>query len=154
MKINGIKLNAPLKTKIAVYKANKSLEKAGNKNISILQNKRGDVALLAYDTPEHDELVVSQIIRADGTETMSFYKKYPLQGFGKPYMKIVETWDKHKNDLTFNKQTTFQYNGYSKVPEVISTMYTDKDTCDGVEIVKKYPFSVYSKIFQRPETEE
>jgi hypothetical protein len=147
-KINNIHI--PLKTMIQVQKEKRFLKKAGNKEIVTTANKNGDVAILAFNNPQHDELILSHVIKKDGSQTVSYYntseKKYRT-----PFVKVIETYDKLKNNIIFNKQSTIKYNGTSKIPEEVSTMYSDKDGCDGVEIKQKFPFKEYSKHFQKPQ---
>lgn len=148
LKINNVRV--PLKTMIQVQKEKRFLQKAGNKEIVTTANKNGDVVLLAYTSPKRDELVLSHVIKKDGSQTVSYYTTSEKQ-YRTPFVKRVETFDKIKNNIIFNRQTVTKYNGTSKIPEEVSTMYSDKDGCDGVDIDTKYPYREYAKHFKRPQ---
>ena len=148
MKINGIKI--PLKTMFQVQKEKKALHRNDNKEIVTTANKNGDVVILSYNDSSHTDLHYARLIRNDGSETVKFYNTSEKK-YRQPYVRSIETWDKYKDNLIFNKQTDIQYNGSSRIPEIISTMYSDKDGCDGVKIERKFPYSEYIKQFQRPQ---
>ncbi len=147
-KINSVHI--PLATRYKILKEKHHLRTIGHENFKTLANKRGEAVLLTYSTPEHDELLIANVYKPDGTETISFYKTRSEKGYRKPYQKVIETWDKVKNNLTFKKETIIQYNGISKIPEVISTMYSDNKMDNGVEIVRTFPFQKYAEHFKRP----
>ena len=147
-KINGVQI--PLKTIIQVNKEKKHLKAVGNKYIATGANKNGDVVILSYNDSQNKDLKYAHVIRKDGTESVSYYTTSDKQ-YRSPYVKKIETWNKVKNNLTFNNQVTIQYNGTSKIPESVSTMYIDRDGGDGVEINTRYPYREYAKHFQKPQ---
>ncbi|MBQ4123719.1 hypothetical protein IJD44_08395 [bacterium] len=131
----------PLKTKLTAHKAKKDLKKQGFDNFLVKTNNNGDIAILGYKTPKCDELVIANIIKADGKQTLKTYHSFPQTEKGAPYGKIIEVWDKVKDSLIFNKRVTVQYRD-SKTPEVISTMYSDANCDDGVVIINKFPAQI------------
>ncbi len=147
-KINNVQI--PLKTMIKLQKQKHHLRGLGYSNFATTANKNGDVALLTYNDPQHDELHMANVIKHDGKESISFYNTSEKK-YRSPYVKEIETWDRVKDNLVFNRLTKIVYNGFSKVPESISTMYLDKDGGDGVQIENKFPFKEYSKRFQKPQ---
>ncbi len=147
-KMNSV--NIPIKTMIQVQKEKYCLKKSGNKNIVTTANKNGDIILLSYNSPKHDELSLAQVIGKDGKQTLTYYRSSE-KGYRKPYLKVIETWDKLKDHIVFNKTTYLYYNGTSKIPEKISTTFADNDGGDGVEIVQRFPLEEYSKHFKRPQ---
>ncbi|MBQ9245687.1 hypothetical protein IJ182_05410 [bacterium] len=153
--INKTGVNIPIKTRYQAHKTEKRFQKSGYSNVVKSVNNNGDIAILGYKgIPDKDELVAASVINPDGKETLKLYKTVMLdskEARYPRYSRIIETWDVVKNNLIFKKHTTMQYNGYSAVPEVISTMYNDDNDCDGVKIVRKYPYREYSKCFQKPE---
>ena len=150
MKINNIGVHLPLLKRIKVRHIENDIKSRGYKNIETAVNKNGDVAVLVYSSPAKDELLVADILKRDGKEQVKCYKKSEKE-YGRPNYRVIETWDKVKNNLIFNKSVTLQYKHFSSIPEVISTTYTDKDGSDGVEIVRKFPYKEYEKCFQRPQ---
>ncbi len=147
-KINNVRI--PLKTMMQVQQEKRFLKRAGNKNIVTTANKNGDVAILSYNNPQHDELIYSYVVNKDGKETVAYYNTSEKK-YRSPYIKTIQVFDKIKNNLIFNRQTVIKYNGTSKIPERIATTYIDKDGDDGVLRKRSYPLEEYSKHFQRPQ---
>lgn len=147
-KINKITDNIPLKMRMRANSVKRQMKKNGCKNIVVSSNKKGEVAVLAYGSPEHDELVMSNIIKPDGKETFNIYRiKKNLNG----YTKIIETWDRIKNNLIFNKVTRFNYKNPYSIPESVTITYTDANLDDGVKIIRKFPLEKYMEKFKRPQ---
>lgn len=126
-----------LKMRYRAYKTEKELKNKGFHNLERKVNKKGECAILGWKTPDKDELVVSALIKPDGSSSISQYKLYTNEETGYK-AKVIYTWDKVKDSYVFNKVTEFFY-GKAKAPEMIKTMYSDKDSWDGVEFDYKYP---------------
>ena len=110
-------------------------------------NKKGTAAVLGYVNQGNQGLVISNAISPDGKQLIKTYDTFFKEGTNTPFQRIIETWEKLKKQVVFKERTTIQYDS-SKIPSMVSTMKLDKG-CDGVEIVTKYPFEKYAKIFQK-----
>lgn len=139
--------NIPFKLRKQVRQTKKELEKAGHSNLCIRTNKNGDIAILGYKTPNHDELVISSLIKPDGRQTITNYITYPPQEPQNLTTKVIEIWNKIGKEYTFNSRTTMQFKN-SKMPEVISTMYSDANSDDGVKIVTRFPRKEFIEKYQ------
>ena len=126
LKINHDTPKIPLNMRMKVNKAKKELKKSGYDNFDVKVNKQGTTAILGYKTPEHDELVISNVIKPDGRQLITTYKTFPeKRKYKEPYTKIIETYDKQKDGSgIFNKRVTMRYNGFSKIPEMLSMFKT------------------------------
>jgi len=150
MKTDGCSLKMPFRTKRLVRKTEKEFKRAGQKYVLRKSNKQGDIVLLGYKTPEQDKLSVSSIIRPDGSQKMMYYYYFPAKTPEENSSKVIEVWDRTKDDITFDKSITMQY-GKLKIPKVITTVQSDTKLDDGVKITDIYPLAKYLSIFKRPE---
>lgn len=149
-KINKLLNNIPLKTKMRVHELKRQMKQNGHKNFVTKVNKEGDIAILAYKSPEHDKLVVSNVIKPDGQEILKLYKTCKDK-HSKSYTKIIETWERIKNNLIFKKASTIEYKDYYKVPASVTTIYSDANSHDGVNITRTFPLEKYMEHFKRPQ---
>ncbi|MBQ9245688.1 hypothetical protein IJ182_05415 [bacterium] len=140
MKIEGNKVPIPLRTRFAVNKSKKNLEKEGYGNIKALANARGDVAVLSYDLAENGSLLVANIIKRDGDQIIIHYNN-TSEDYNSPYTRTITSWGKGLYDsyYSFKKDVELQYNGKSKIPETIVSINSDIKSHTGLRKTKKSP---------------
>ena len=137
---SGIRI--PFKLRKQVKKAKETLIKSGCNEVEVRKSKNGTIGVLGYKTPDHDTIEFSRVINPDGKAISKTYREFIPQNADELKSKIIVTCDMDKDDYIFNKRTVIQFKD-SKFPEVISTMYSDSNSDDGVKIVTKYPHKEY-----------
>ena len=142
IKFSENRVKVPFKLRKQVKKIQEDISKSGCTSFEVRKSKDGSIGILGYKTPEHDTVEISTIINPDGKTIYKTYSEYIPENPNGLKSKIIETWDIDKNNYIFNRRTVLQFKD-SKIPEVISTMYSDVNRDDGVKIETIYPHREY-----------
>jgi len=148
-----------LKSKLAVKKITRQLQKNGLDNIYTGVSKNGIIGIIGANADGFTK--EAHIIKPDGQKILKTYRRInSTDKASKAFNRVIETWDTTRRTPIFVEKSTLFYNGHtlpydSKLlhgrvlpPDLISTMRTDKG-CDGVEIVEKMPFAKYAQYYMK-----